>query len=152
MTYAVLQTAYCQLFFLLPATAPASCYCYYFQIPYFFASNIVEPVVNTITDTELTGISIAAISGDNVPDTAKLNPNDFNGWQDLKKYLEKEKSLEELKNPSMYQSFIHSIGKFYLLIGIDLLIGLLIKWNNKRTIYPRFCQILANTQSINIHG
>ena|ERR1700758_2129705 len=40
----------------------------------FFASKELMPVVNNTMLTELTGISIAAITGCNVPCTAKYNP------------------------------------------------------------------------------
>ena len=38
------------------------------------AIKLVIPVANNMTEIELTGINIAAISGDRFPDTAKLIP------------------------------------------------------------------------------
>ncbi len=63
----------------------------------------------------------------------------------------KEKDISDLTKPSVYQSFIHSLGKFYLLIGIDFIIGLIIKWSNPDSTYSRLFQILANTQSIKMN-
>lgn len=42
--------------------------------PFILAAIVVEIVASSTIDIELTGISIAAITGDNIPCTAKDNP------------------------------------------------------------------------------
>ncbi|UYP47075.1 hypothetical protein NEF87_003360 [Candidatus Lokiarchaeum ossiferum] len=55
---------------------------------------------------------------------------------------------KELTRPTLVQALIHSAGKFYFFVGIDLIIGLFLKWRKGKENYPRFCQILANTHVV----
>lgn len=51
----------------------------------------------------------------------------------------------EEKRITIFQSFLHNIGKFHIIIGIDLIIGLIIRWKRKTEEFPRATQILAGT-------
>ncbi len=61
------------------------------------------------------------------------------------KRLPKDK---ELRRPTILQALIHSLGKFYFVIGIDMIIGLMLKWRKGKENFPRLCQILANTHVV----